>query len=208
MQKVLGLGSDPIWSILHYVVLLSIKYSLKWQSHETVQPERLLAAQHKCTRTVVCKNVWNCSSNLIAPSFQFKSLSIFQVCGQTLQLALAMLLQQHCHDLWKATKAWREVKVFQWCWQSWMRAALRETQSVLMAVKSGGRLRWSDKNWMMQAGIGPQLQEPEDKRRIFGCVPGISVILGEIYGVCRGLGRLWKAVGVIGLFPSFFSPRL
>lgn len=89
MQKVLGLGSDPIWSILHYVVLLSIKYSLKWQSHETVQPERLLAAQHKCTRTVVRKNVWNCSSNLIAPSFQFKSLSIFQVCGQTLQPALS-----------------------------------------------------------------------------------------------------------------------
>lgn len=140
--------------------------------------------------------------------FSLKVWAFSRSVGRLCSLHWAMLLQQHCHDLWKAIKAWREVKVFQWCWQSWMRAALRETQSVLMAVKSGGRLRWSEENWMMQAGIGPQLQEPEDKRRIFGCVPGISVILGEIYGVCRGLGRLWKAVGVIGLYPSFFSPRL
>lgn len=53
------------------------------------QPERLLVAQHKYTRTEVHKKVWNCTADLTAPYFQLKNLSIYQVCGQTLQPALS-----------------------------------------------------------------------------------------------------------------------
>lgn len=71
------------------MVLLSIKYSLKCCLVILSMSERLLVAQHKYTRNVVRKNAWNCSSDLTAPCFQFKTLSICQVCGQILQSALS-----------------------------------------------------------------------------------------------------------------------
>lgn len=86
----LGLLSDPshlIHSAIHGTIV--IKYSLKCCVMMLSKPERLLVAQHKYTRTVVHKNVWNCSSDLTPLSFQFKDLSISQICGQSLQPALS-----------------------------------------------------------------------------------------------------------------------
>lgn len=52
--------------------------------------------------------------------------------------------------------------------------------------------------------MGPQLQELADKRNIFRWVPDVSVILGEIYGVCEDFERL---LVLIGLFPFLSYPQ-